>query len=61
MRQAAVDGGVPVDVPRDGCDRVYGSGAQIIAPAAQAVMPGMLGMLDSAVAGGAENIKMAST
>ena len=55
-RQSAVDGGIPVDVPAMTVNRVCGSGAQAIASAAQEVM---LGMLDSAVAGGMENMDMA--
>jgi acetyl-CoA C-acetyltransferase len=56
-RQSAVDSGIPVDVPATTVYRVCGSGAQAIASAAQEVM---LGMLDSAVAGGIENMDMAS-
>jgi len=55
-RQAAVDGGVPVDVPAMTVNRVCGSGAQAVASAAQEVM---LGYLDSAVAGGMENMDKA--
>ena len=55
-RQSAVNGGVPVDVPALTVNRVCGSGAQAVASAAQEVM---LGMLDSAVAGGMENMDMA--
>src|ERR1039458_8875784 len=55
-RQSAVNGGIPVDVPAMTVNRVCGSGAQAIASAAQEVM---LGMLDSAVAGGMENMDMA--
>ena len=55
-RQAAVNGGIPVDVPAMTVNRVCGSGAQAIASAAQEIM---LGMLDSAVAGGMENMDMA--
>ena len=55
-RQSAVHGGIPVDVPAMTMNRVCGSGAQGIASAAQEVM---LGMLDSAVAGGMENMDMA--
>ena len=55
-RQSAVDGGIPVDVPAMTVNRVCGSGAQAIASAAQEVM---LGMLDSAVARGMENMDMA--
>ena len=55
-RQSAVDGGIPVDVPAMTVNQVCGSGAQAIASAAQEVM---LGMLDSAIAGGMENMDMA--
>jgi len=55
-RQSAVDSGIPVDVPAMTVNRVCGSGAQAIASAAQEVM---LGVLDSAVAGGVENMDMA--
>ncbi len=55
-RQAAVHGGVPVDVPAMTVNRVCGSGAQAIASAAQEVM---LGFIDSAVAGGMENMDRA--
>jgi acetyl-CoA C-acetyltransferase len=55
-RQSAVNGGIPVDVPAMTVNRVCGSGAQAVASAAQEVM---LGMLDSAIAGGTENMDMA--
>ena len=55
-RQAAINGGVPVDVPALTVNRVCGSGAQAIASAAQEVM---LGFIDSAVAGGMENMDRA--
>ena len=55
-RQSAVYGGLPVDVPAMTVNRVCGSGAQAIVSAAQEVM---LGMLDSAIAGGMENMDMA--
>jgi len=55
-RQAAIHGGIPVEVPAMTVNRVCGSGAQAIASAAQEVM---LGMTDSAVAGGMENMDMA--
>jgi acetyl-CoA C-acetyltransferase len=54
-RQAAVNGGLPADVPAMTVNRVCGSGAQAIAPAAQEIM---LGMADCAVAGGMENMDM---
>ena len=55
-RQSAVNGGLPVDVPAMTVNRVCGSGAQAIVSAAQEIM---LGMLDSAIAGGMENMDMA--
>ena len=55
-RQAAIHGGVPVDVPAMTVNRVCGSGAQAIASAAQEVM---LCFIDSAVAGGMENMDRA--
>lgn len=55
-RQAAIHGGVPVDVPAMTVNRVCGSGAQAIASAAQEVM---LGLIDSAIAGGMENMDRA--
>ena len=55
-RQAAIDGGVPVEVPAMTVNRVCGSGAQAIATAAQEIM---LGFIDSAVAGGMENMDRA--
>ena len=55
-RQAAINGGIPVDVPALTVNRVCGSGAQAIASAAQEVM---LGLVDSAVAGGMENMDRA--
>ena len=55
-RQAAVHGGIPVDVPAMTVNRVCGSGAQAIASAAQEIM---LGFIDSAVAGGMENMDRA--
>ena len=55
-RQAAINGGVPVEVPAMTVNRVCGSGAQAIASAAQEIM---LGFIDSAVAGGMENMDRA--
>jgi acetyl-CoA C-acetyltransferase len=55
-RQAAIHGGLPVDVPAMTVNRVCGSGAQAIVSAAQEIM---LGMVDSAVAGGMENMDQA--
>ncbi len=55
-RQAAINGGIPVDVPAMTVNRVCGSGAQAIASAAQEIM---LGFIDSAVAGGMENMDRA--
>ena len=50
-RQAAIGGGVPVEVPAMTVNRVCGSGAQAIVSAAQEVM---LGSIDSVIAGGVE-------
>jgi acetyl-CoA C-acetyltransferase len=55
-RQAAIGGGIPVEVPAMTVNRVCGSGAQAIATAAQEVM---LGFVDSAIAGGMENMDQA--
>jgi acetyl-CoA C-acetyltransferase len=55
-RQAAIKGGIPVDVPAMTVNRVCGSGAQAIISAAQEVM---LGLVDGAIAGGAENMDRA--
>ncbi|HKT18389.1 MAG TPA: thiolase family protein [Stellaceae bacterium] len=55
-RQAAIHGGLPVEVPAMTVNRVCGSGAQAIASAAQEVM---LGFVDSAIAGGMENMDLA--
>ncbi len=55
-RQAAINGGVAVSVPAMTVNRVCGSGAQAIASAAQEVM---LGFVDSAIAGGMENMDRA--
>jgi acetyl-CoA C-acetyltransferase len=55
-RQAAINGGVPVAVPAMTVNRVCGSGAQAIASASQEIM---LGFIDSAVAGGMENMDRA--
>jgi acetyl-CoA C-acetyltransferase len=55
-RQAAVYGGVPVDVPAMTVNRVCGSGAQAIVSVAQEIM---LGRLECALAGGMENMDMA--
>jgi acetyl-CoA C-acetyltransferase len=55
-RQAAINGGVPVDVPALTVKRVCGSGAQAIASAAQEIM---LGFVKSAIAGGMENMDRA--
>ena len=55
-RQAAIQGGLPVEVPAMTVNRVCGSGAQAIVSAAQEIM---LGMVDSAVAGGMENMDQA--
>lgn len=55
-RQASINGGLPIDVPAMTVNRVCGSGAQAIASAAQELW---LGNLDSAVAGGMENMDRA--
>ena len=55
-RQAAIFGGLPVEVPAMTVNRVCGSGAQAIASAAQEIM---LGMMDCAIAGGMENMDRA--
>lgn len=52
-RQAAIKAGVPVNVPAMTINRVCGSGAQAIATAAQEIM---LGLAQSAIAGGMENM-----
>jgi acetyl-CoA C-acetyltransferase len=55
-RQAAIDGGVPVDAPAMTVNRVCGSGAQAVASAAQEVW---LGLGKAVAAGGMENMDMA--
>jgi acetyl-CoA C-acetyltransferase len=55
-RQAAIYGGLPVEVPAMTVNRVCGSGAQAIASAAQEIM---LGLVDCAIAGGMENMDRA--
>ena len=55
-RQAAIQGGVPVNVPALTVNRVCGSGAQAIASAAQEIM---LGFVKSAIVGGMENMDRA--
>ena len=55
-RQAAINGGIPVEVPALTVNRVCGSGAQAIVSAAQEVM---LGLINSAIAGGMENMDRA--
>jgi acetyl-CoA C-acetyltransferase len=55
-RQAAIYGGLPVEVPAMTVNRVCGSGAQAIASAAQEIW---LGNLDAAIAGGMENMDLA--
>lgn len=55
-RQAAIGGGVPVEIPALTVNRVCGSGAQAIANAAQEIW---LGFGDAAVAGGMENMDRA--
>src|SRR6266704_2497464 len=55
-RQAAVNAGVPVAVPALTVNRVCGSGAQAIASAAQEIW---LSNVDTAIAGGMENMDQA--
>ena len=55
-RQAAIQGGLPVNVPAMTVNRVCGSGAQAIASAGQEVM---LGFAKSAISGGMENMDRA--
>ncbi len=55
-RQAAIHGGLPVEVPAMTVNRVCGSGAQAIVSAAQEIM---LGTADCAIAGGMENMDKA--
>jgi acetyl-CoA C-acetyltransferase len=55
-RQAAVNAGVPVEIPAMTVNRVCGSGAQAVASAAQEVW---LGLADCVLAGGTENMDMA--
>src|SRR5271169_5020767 len=55
-RQAAVHGGIPVAVPALTVNRVCWSGAQAIVSAAQEIL---LGTVDSAIAGGMENMDLA--
>lgn len=55
-RQAAIGGGLPVEVPAMTVNRVCGSGAQAIATAAAEIL---LGVVDSAIAGGMENMDAA--
>ncbi|MFH1558370.1 MAG: acetyl-CoA C-acetyltransferase [Pseudomonadota bacterium] len=52
-RLAAIKAGVPAGVPAMTINRVCGSGAQAIATAAQEIM---LGLAESAIAGGMENM-----
>jgi acetyl-CoA C-acetyltransferase len=55
-RQAAIHAGLPVQVPAMTVNRVCGSGAQVIVSAAHEIQ---LGSLDTAVAGGMENMDVA--
>jgi len=55
-RQAAIGGGLPVEVPAMTVNRVCGSGAQGVASAAQEIW---LGNLSSAIGGGMENMDRA--
>ena len=55
-RQATIHAGLPVTVPAMTVNRVCGSGAQAIVSGAQEIL---LGSLDTAVAGGMENMDLA--
>ncbi|WP_127904227.1 thiolase family protein [Solirhodobacter olei] len=55
-RQAAIQGGLPVEVPAMTVNRVCGSGAQAIASAAQEIW---LGFARAMIAGGMENMDLA--
>jgi acetyl-CoA C-acetyltransferase len=55
-RQAAINAGLPVSVPAMTVNRVCGSGAQAIVSAAHEILAGAV---DSAVAGGMENMDLA--
>ena len=55
-RQAAIGGGLPVEVPAQTVNRMCGSGAQAIVTAAQEIL---LGHADAALAGGMENMDQA--
>ncbi|MBB4200902.1 acetyl-CoA acetyltransferase [Rhodoblastus sphagnicola] len=55
-RQAAIGGGVPVEVPALTVNRVCGSGAQAIVSAAQQILAGEV---EAAIAGGMENMDRA--
>lgn len=55
-RQAAIGAGLPVEVPAMTVNRVCGSGAQAIATAAAEIQ---LGLMDTAIAGGMENMDAA--
>ena len=55
-RQAAIHGGIPVAVPAMTVNRVCGSGAQAIVSAAQEIQ---LGLADTMLAGGMENMDAA--
>ena len=52
-RQAAIHGGLPVQVPAMSVNWVCGSGAQAIVSAAQEIL---MGSVDTAIAGGMENM-----
>jgi acetyl-CoA C-acetyltransferase len=56
VRQAAIHGGLPVQVPAMTVNRVCGSGAQAIVSAAHEIL---MGSLDAAIAGGMENMDAA--
>jgi len=55
-RYAAIEGGLPKEVPALTVNRLCGSGLQAIVSASQSIL---LGDCDTAVAGGAENRSLA--
>jgi len=55
-RQAAIGGGLPVSIPALTVNRVCGSGAQAVVTAAQQIATGEI---ESAIAGGMENMDRA--
>lgn len=57
-RVAAMEGGIPAEVPAMTVNRLCGSGLQAIVSAAQSIL---LGDAETAVAGGAESMSRAPT